>query len=218
LAIGSGSNRGRDTGPSASPDHPLAAGRTERRNRHEARVRIDIAAEGPAPGDGFVANTERLRIRRLVEDDAPFILDLLNQPSFLRFIGDRGVRTEDDARGYIRSGPIESYREHGHGLYAVDLLETGVAIGICGLLKRPTLEDPDIGFAFLPAYWSKGYAMEAAHAVLAHADALGLKRIVAITTVDNERSMRLLERLGFAFEGMVKTGEEGAEVRLFGRG
>jgi RimJ/RimL family protein N-acetyltransferase len=193
-------------------------GRIVRQRNYDCFEAWDAADGDATPGDGLVASTDRLRIRRLVEGDAAFILDLLNQPSFLRFIGDRGVRSQDDARAYIRNGPIESYRANGHGLYAVELLETGVAIGMCGLLKRPTLDDPDIGFAFLPAYWSKGYAMESARAVLEHADALGLERIVAITSVDNESSMRLLERLGFVFETMVKTGEEGAEVRLFARG
>lgn len=174
--------------------------------------------DAPDARGELVAETDRLLIRRMVEDDAPFIFDLLNQPSFLRYIGDRHVRTEEDARAYIRNGPVESYRVNGHGLYTVELKEPRTPVGMCGLLKRPTLADVDIGFAFLPAYWSQGYARESARAVLAHAEALGLKRIVAITSVDNESSIRLLERLGFVFEGMVKTTEDGADVRLFARG
>lgn len=170
------------------------------------------------PGDPIVAETARLRLHLLEEGDAEFIVDLLNQPSFLRFIGDRGVRTPEDARAYIRNGPVASYAAHGHGLYRVELKDGGTAIGICGLLKRPSLEDVDIGFALLPAYWSMGYAEESARAVLEHARLLGLDRIVAITSVDNESSIRLLEKLGFAFERMMKMSEEGPEVRLFGRG
>jgi RimJ/RimL family protein N-acetyltransferase len=116
--------------------------------------------------------TSRLELRRLSEDDAPFILALLNEPSFIRNIGDRGVRTIDDARGYIAQGPMASYARFGFGLYLVELREPRTPIGICGILKRDQLPDPDIGFAYLPAYWSKGCAREAAEAVKAYAGVL----------------------------------------------
>ena len=164
-----------------------------------------------------ILETERLILRRLSDDDAEFILDLVNQPSFLRYIGDKEVRNTADAIRYIQTGPIASYERHGFGLYLVELKETGVSIGMCGLIKRDTLPDVDIGFAFLPAYWSQGLAYEAAAAVLAYGRAsLGLKRIVAITSPDNTASIRLLEKIGFTFERFIRLGEDEAEVRLFG--
>ena len=164
-----------------------------------------------------ILETERLVLRRLSPDDADFILELLNQPSFLRFIGDKGVRTTEDAVRYIQTGPIASYERFGFGLYLVELKETAVPIGMCGLLKRDTLPDADVGFAFLPAYWSQGYAFEAASGVMRYGrDVLGLGRIVAITSLDNDASIRLLEKIGLKFEGLIKPSEELGEVRLFG--
>jgi ribosomal-protein-alanine N-acetyltransferase len=159
-------------------------------------------------------STDRLELREFTDEDAEFVLRLLNEPSFLRYIGDRGVRTHDDARRYIAEGPVAGYARHGHGLLRVLRKADGAAIGMCGVLKRETLADPDLGFSFLPEYWSQGYALEAARAVMAHArDALGLRRILAITTTDNESSMRLLGRLGFHSEGMIDMGNE--KLRLF---
>jgi len=163
-----------------------------------------------------VVETERLALRRLEVGDAEFILGLLNDPSFLRFIGDKGVRTLEDARRYISEGPIASYERFGFGLYLTELRDDGASIGICGLLKRDSLEDVDVGFAFLPPFWSKGYAFEAASAVMAYGrSVLGLRRIVAITSPDNEASIRLLEKLGMRFESMVRLSEDSSEVRLF---
>lgn len=160
--------------------------------------------------------TERLMIRRFTEADAEFILGLLNQPSFLRYIGDKGVRTIDDAVRYIQNGPIASYERVGYGPYLVKLKDSGVSIGMCGLLKRDTLPDADVGFAFLPDYWSQGYASEAVGAVMTYGkDVLGLRRIVAITSLDNNASIRLLEKVGLKFEGIITLPEQG-EVRLFG--
>ena len=168
------------------------------------------------PAVSVVAETGRLSIRRLTLDDAEFILDLLNQPSFLRYIGDKGVRTLDDARAYLLNGPIASYDRFGFGLYRVGLRADGSAMGICGLLKRDALDDVDIGFAFLPPFWSQGYAFEAAGAVLAHArGALGLRRIVAIVSPDNAGSIRLLERLGLRFERMFRLTDDSPEIKLF---
>ena len=164
----------------------------------------------------IVLETERLTLRRLEIGDAEFILGLLNDPSFLRFIGDKKVRTLDDAREYISSGPIASYERHGFGLYLTERREDGVPIGICGLLKRESLKDVDVGFAFLPRFWSNGYAFESASAVMAYArNVLGLSRVVAITSPDNDASIRLLTKLGMKFESMVRLSEEGPEVRLF---
>ena len=159
-------------------------------------------------------DTGRLLLRDFTADDAAFVLRLVNQPAFLRYIGDRGVRTLDDARRYIADGPVASYALHGHGLMRVVRKSDGVEVGMCGVLKRDTLPDPDIGFSFFPEYWSQGYALESARAVMRHArETLGLGRILAITTVDNEPSMRLLGKLGFRPEGIVNLG--GEDLRLF---
>lgn len=163
-----------------------------------------------------VLATERLVLRWLAEDDAGFILELVNDPDWLRHIGDRGVRTLDDARRYIETGPASAY-ERGFGLYAVELRESGVPIGICGLINRDWLEDVDVGFAFLPAFRGKGYAREAAAATLEHArDALGMSRIAAIVSPDNTDSIRLLEKLGLGFERMARPPGEDEEVCVYG--
>jgi RimJ/RimL family protein N-acetyltransferase len=163
-----------------------------------------------------VLETDRLNLRWLSTDDAEFILELLNEPSFLRFIGDKGVRTLDDARDYILNGPVDMYTRLGFGLYLTELKDGGAPIGICGLIKRDGLEEVDIGFAFLPKFWAKGYAYEAAAAVMAYGkDVLGLKRIVAITSPDNHVSAKVLEKLGMQFERMVRLSEDAEEVRLF---
>jgi RimJ/RimL family protein N-acetyltransferase len=163
-----------------------------------------------------VVETERLRLRRLVPDDAAFVLELLNEPSFLRFVGDRGARTLDDARAYLLRGPLAHYDRHGFGLYLVLRKDDGLPLGICGLVKRDVLPDVDVGFAFLPRFWSKGYALESAAAVLAYArSVLGLKRVVAVTTPDNQASIRVLEKLGLSFEGWVRLAPESPELKLF---
>lgn len=164
----------------------------------------------------LVLETNRLALRRISVDDAEFMLELLNDPSFVRYIGDRGVRTTDDGRKYIQTGPMESYERFGFGLYLVELKDTREAIGICGLLKRESLQDVDVGFALLPRFWSKGYAVEAVSAVLAYGrDTLGLKRIVAITSPDNVASINLLSKFGFRFERMTRLSEGSPEIKLF---
>jgi len=161
-------------------------------------------------------NTERLLVRGFDTNDAEFILELLNQPSFIQFIGDKGVRSVDDARNYITTGPIESYQRHGFGLYLVELKDRKVPIGMCGVLKRESLPDPDLGFAFLPEYWGKGYAFEAASAALDQArDFFKLARILAITNPDNDASIKLLATLGFQFERVMKLSTDSDEVKLF---
>ncbi|HEX3248416.1 MAG TPA: GNAT family N-acetyltransferase [Pyrinomonadaceae bacterium] len=162
--------------------------------------------------------TERLLLRRLTVDDAEFILALLNEPSFLRYIGDKKVRNLDDARRYLLNGPIASYEQHGLGLCLVELLESQTPIGMCGLLKRAELPEPDIGFALMPDFWNKGFAFEAATAVLNDArERLKLQRILAITSLDNDASINLLQRLGFRFEGVIKLSADGEPVKLFTR-
>jgi [ribosomal protein S5]-alanine N-acetyltransferase len=163
-----------------------------------------------------VLDTQRLTLRRLSYDDAEFIMRLLNDPDFIRFIGDKGVRSLEDARGYLRTGPLASYHRFGFGLLRVDLKETGVPIGMCGLLKREILADVDIGFAYLPEYRSKGYAYEAASAVAAHAyRAFGLTRLAGVTKPDNFGSMRVLEKLGMRQVGTVRVSDDGPEDNLF---
>lgn len=148
----------------------------------------------------LVAETARLRLHRFDTDDAAFILQLVNEPSWLAFIGDKHVHTLDDARAYLVNGPLAMYARCGHGLYRVDLRDTGETIGMCGLIKRDSLPDVDIGYALLPAYWGKGYAEEATRATLAHArEDLGLRRLLAIVTPTNARSIRLLEKLGLHY-------------------
>jgi len=163
-----------------------------------------------------IIETDRLTVRWMSPDDADFILKLMNEPSWLRFIGNKGVRTRADASAYILKGPVEMYSRLGFGLYLVELKEAGIAIGMCGLIKRDALEDVDIGFAFLPEYWGKGYAYEAASAVMEHGKTdFGLNRLVAITSPDNDASVRLLEKLGFRFERMVKLSDKSEEIKLF---
>ena len=160
--------------------------------------------------------TERLSLRHLTAQDAEFLIELLNDPSFIRNIGDRGVRTVQDAQTYVQNGPAASYAKNGFGLDLVILKDTGEPIGLCGLIKRPTLDDVDIGYAYLPRYWSKGYAVEAASAVKQYAqNVIGLKRLVAIVDPLNLGSIRVLEKIGFTFEKMVKLSADDIELKLF---
>ena len=151
-----------------------------------------------------VLATERLDLRQLREGDADFIFRLLNDPSWLRYIGDRGVRSVEDARRYIVDGPVAMYVKLGFGLFLVERRSDGVAMGLCGLLKRDGLDDVDIGFAFFPEFGGQGYALEAARATLDYGVARhGLHRIVAITSQENVASIRLLEKLGLSFERLI---------------
>ena len=160
--------------------------------------------------------TPRLVLRELDADDAAFILELLNEDDFVRYIGDKGVRTRADAREYIDKGPVDSYARNGFGLYAA-CLRDGTALGICGLVKRDGLTAPDLGFAFLSRHRSKGYALESSQAVLERGrQAFKLQRILAITTPDNDRSIGLLEKAGFKYEGMIRLSDDAGEVKLFG--
>lgn len=162
-----------------------------------------------------ILETDRLILRRLSpDDDAQFIFELVNDPDWIRYIGERNVRSLDDARRYILNGPVAMYEKFGFGLWRTELKESGLPIGICGLIRRDNLDDIDVGFAFLRDHRAKGYAYEAAAATLQYGqNVLGLKRIVAITTPDNAISGRLLERLGLHYERMIRLGED--ELRLF---
>lgn len=166
----------------------------------------------------MVLETERLSLRQLSLEDAPFILTLLNEPSFLRYIGDKQVRTLDDAQQYLLNGPIASYKQNGFGLYLVELKESRASIGICGLIKRAELPDVDIGFAFLPDFWNQGFAFEAASAVMKYGqETFRLDRIVAITSLDNDASIKLLQRMGFTFEGIINLAKDREQVKLFAK-
>jgi ribosomal-protein-alanine N-acetyltransferase len=165
-----------------------------------------------------ILETDRLALRELAPGDAAFVLELLNEPGFLQNIGDRGVRTLEDARGYIANSAVASYEKNGFGLYRTALKDTDVPVGICGLVRRDGLDGPDIGFAFLERFWGNGYASEAAAAILGHAHVkLGLGRILAITALENRGSIRVLEKLGFRFDGIIKLPSHAAESRLFVR-
>jgi RimJ/RimL family protein N-acetyltransferase len=162
--------------------------------------------------------TPRLSLRRLHPDDAPFIVALLNQPSFLDNIGDRGVRDLDDAERYLRDGPMSMYQRSGFGLWHVSRRADGVAIGMCGLLKRDTLPQVDLGYALFPEFWGQGYAVEAAAATLQQgADEYGLRRVLAVVSQGNSASIRVLEKLGMRFERLHAMDPGEPEVRLYGR-
>jgi RimJ/RimL family protein N-acetyltransferase len=152
-----------------------------------------------------VLETERLVLREAVEADAPFILALLNSPGFLEHIGDRGVRTEGDARGYIVERMIGSYRTHGFGMWVTLERKGGRPVGLAGLVKRDGLDMPDVGYAFVADAWGQGYAQEAAAAVMRHArEALKIGALAAITSPDNYASMAVLKKVGFTFQGMIQ--------------
>jgi RimJ/RimL family protein N-acetyltransferase len=166
-----------------------------------------------------VLETERLELRWLTIEDAEFILKLVNEPAWKLYIGDYGVRALEDARNYIKRGPIAMYARVGFGLNLVELKATGDPIGICGLIKRESLEDVDVGFALLREFWGKGYAFESASAVLAHGRrSFQLARIVAISSKNNHSSAKLLEKLGFRFERLIRLKADADEVSLYAVG
>ena len=160
--------------------------------------------------------TKRLTLRELRVDDAPFMLELLNDPEFLRNIGDRNVRTLEDARRQIEEKYLDHYARHGFGIYLVVRKRDGAAIGMCGLVNRDALDDVDIGYATLPAYRRRGYTLEAARATIDYAHrTLGLDRVVAMTWLDNDASARLLEKLGMQYERTIRLAEGEEKSRLF---
>jgi RimJ/RimL family protein N-acetyltransferase len=164
----------------------------------------------------MIVETPRLRIRELVADDAGFVHRLLNEPSFLENIGDKGVRNLEDARGFILEGPWTSHRDRGHGQFLLELKEGGAAIGVCGLLFRESLGVSDVGFALLPEYWKHGYAIEAATAVIEYGySSLGLDTIVGLTSEENTASIKVLEKLGMSFDRVVKMSDDDPGTVLY---
>ncbi|KAA0760478.1 GNAT family N-acetyltransferase [Bacillus sp. SH5-2] len=163
----------------------------------------------------IVLETERLNLRWFDIQDAPFILELVNDPAWIQFIGDKGVTNLEDAKKYILNGPVDMYNKMGFGLYLVERKEDLTPLGMCGLIKRDSLEDVDIGFAFLEKFRSKGYGYESASAVIKYGvQKLGMKRIVAITSTDNVNSGKLLEKVGLEFEEIISG--SGEDLKLFG--
>lgn len=164
----------------------------------------------------IILETERLTLREITSADAEFFVEVLNDPEFIRFVADRGVRTTEDAANYIATKIRPSYAQFGFGFYIVELKQNAQPIGICGLVKRETLEHVDIGFSLLQRFCGNGYAYEAAAAIHAHGrSVLGLSKIVAVTAPDNASSAKLLEKLGLRFEKMIHLPGYGLESRLF---
>jgi RimJ/RimL family protein N-acetyltransferase len=174
-------------------------------------------ANGGSPGSGaIVVETPRLVVREFTPGDAEFILRLLNEPSFVANIGDRGVRTVEDAVAYLTGGPIKSYETNGHGLSLVALKETGEPMGMCGLIRREQFADVDVGYAFVPEFWRQGFAAESVLAVMQHGRrTLGVGRIIALVSPHNTASARLLEKLGFTLDEPVALQPSGTEVLVY---
>ncbi|HEY6643017.1 GNAT family N-acetyltransferase [Povalibacter sp.] len=178
---------------------------------------IEAAGTNHSPVVGaVVVETPRLVLRRFTPEDAAFLLGLLNEPSFIANIGDRGLRTIEDARRFIVEVPMASYDKHGHGHFRVELKETGAVIGTCGLIRRDYIGETDVGFAYLPAHWGKGYAYEAAVAVMEFGrTTLGLQRIVAVVSPHNTASIRVLEKLGLRYSGPTQLAADAETVHLY---
>lgn len=163
-----------------------------------------------------VLETERLILRRLTTGDADFMLELMNEPGFIKYVADRGLRTTADAATYLREKILLSYEKFGFGFYRVELTKSGTPVGICGLVKRDTLDAVDVGFSILERFCGKGYAFEAAAAVMDYGEAvLGLREIVGVTAPDNRVSIRLLEKLGMRFQRKIHLPGYGPESLLF---
>jgi RimJ/RimL family protein N-acetyltransferase len=161
--------------------------------------------------------TARLKLRRFCVDDAAFFVALLNDPDWIRFIGDRGVHTEDQARAYMAKAYMAQYEKLGFGLYLVERIDDGVAIGMCGLIKRDGLDDVDIGFAYLPEYRGQGYAEEAAKATLAYGrDVWQLKHIVGIATPENQASIALMQKIGMRYERSTRLNAQAEQLVVYG--
>ena len=164
-----------------------------------------------------VLNTERLELSWLTLDDTPLMLAIWNDPAFVRYVADRGVRTLDQARAAVEAGPLRLYAEYGYGPFRLRRRDDGMDIGICGLFRRDGFADPDIGFAILPDFCGKGYGFEASAAVLEYAhDTLGLSRIKAIVSPQNAASIGLLEKLGMRYERRVRMPGEDHDISLYG--
>ncbi len=165
---------------------------------------------------GPVLTTERLELRWLTQDDAPMMLAVWNDPAFLRFVGDRGIRTLEEARAAIESGPLNLYSQYGYGPFRLRLLDERADVGICGLFRRDTLDEPDIGFAILPDYCGRGLGFESSVAVLDHARyVLGLDAVTAIVSPENEASIGLLEKLGLHYDRPIRMPGDEHDVSLY---
>ena len=165
----------------------------------------------------LILETDRLRLRWFHDtaSDADFLRALLNDPGWLANIGERNVRTRRQARHWIATRHTAVYGRLGFGFWAVERKSDGALMGMCGLIKRDTLDDIDLGFAFLARAWGHGYAIESARAVLQHAcDVLNIRRLVAILSPDNDPSARLLHKLGFRFERMVRLADDGEDLAM----
>ena len=171
----------------------------------------------PKPyGMSTILETERLRLRKFNYSDASFIVELTNSLGWLAYIGDRNIRTKEDAINYIMNGPLKSYATHGFGLSAVELKTSGELIGMCGLLKRDYLNHPDIGFAFLPDYMGQGYAFEIVSATMNYAtEMLAIPTILATVLPANEKSIRLLQKIGLTFSKTFVSPTDGVELLLY---
>ncbi|MEO6346930.1 MAG: GNAT family N-acetyltransferase [Aquaticitalea sp.] len=167
----------------------------------------------------IIAQTNRLLIAKMTLKDAPFMLELLNTPNWLKHIGDRKVKTVEEAETYLKNGILKSYKESGFGFYKVLLkAKNNKIIGICGLVKREQFEDVDIGFAMLPEYERQGFGMEASLEIMKFAEQkLKLQRVIAITTQTNSNSIKLLEKLGLTYEKRIKPFDDGKELMLFAK-
>jgi RimJ/RimL family protein N-acetyltransferase len=163
-----------------------------------------------------ILQTERLTLRTFTINDAPFYMALVNEPAWVRFIGNRNLTNIEDTRAAILKGPLAMQERFGFSLYVVERIADAVPLGICGLIKRDSLDDVDLGFAYLKAYRGQGYALEAASATMDYAkNTIGLKRIVAITSPDNFNSIKLLEKIGFAFERVMMNANNEPDTKLF---
>ena len=152
-----------------------------------------------------IIETERLFLRETSGSDAEFIIELFNDPTFIRYVGDRGIRNKDDAISYLNEGPLQSYQDHGFGLYCVVRRDDKALIGMCGLLQREQFESPDIGYNFLPDFRGQGYALEAAAGTVEFAKKVVQgAQLLAIVNADNRPSITLLEKLDFAYTGEVE--------------
>jgi RimJ/RimL family protein N-acetyltransferase len=163
----------------------------------------------------IVIQTDRLLLRNAEETDAAFILHLLNEPGWLKYIGDKGVRTIEDAVHYIKTGPRAMYEREGFGLFLVECKGNQAPIGLCGLIKRDGLDDVDIGYALLADYHAQGFAFEAAQGTVEYAKKIGLRRLIAITTKDNHSSVKLLKKLGMKPDGFVILPNDNEELKKF---
>ncbi|MBK7851666.1 MAG: GNAT family N-acetyltransferase [Bacteroidetes bacterium] len=164
----------------------------------------------------YILETERLFLREFSTEDAPFVVQLVNSPGWLEFIGDRNIRNDEQARIYLENGPLLSYKQNGYGLSLVELKHGKTPIGMCGIINRENLENPDIGFAFLPEHMGQGFAFEVAQATMKYArENLKLPTVCAITVSGNLPSIKLLEKLGMKFSKMINFPDDPVELMLY---